>query len=62
MEKIILCEMCGDKIHISLDNRMIGKWYFHLDCYEAFVYRLKGFIELLTLPQDEYDQWLEAVD
>ena len=59
-----LCQLCKGVIeHAAVDNfQLLGPYTFHIDCYEIALQRLSKFVDILCLPEDEWEKWLEDED
>lgn len=52
------CNMCHKQIEID-DIKVIAGRVLCEQCYFVVLKRLKGFMDLLTLPENEFNEWLE---
>ena len=57
-ESEVKCDLCKKSLFL-IDERRIGKWKFHLDCYQTVTKRLENFMQIVTLTQKEFNEWLD---
>ena len=54
-----ICDLCKQSVE-SVDHGVgIYKWFFHPKCYLIVAERLTNFMEILLLPEQEFNEWLE---
>jgi hypothetical protein len=56
----LVCHMCGKPIMSNI--KVFGDKLYDEDCYEIGTKRVLRFLEKVTLPDAEFEQWLEGDD
>ena len=59
-----LCRLCGKVIeYTTADNfQLLGPYTLHVLCHEVALQRLSKLTDILFLPEDEWEKWLEDED
>ncbi len=52
------CDLCREVL-LTDDIVELGKWVFHAGCHDVALYRLTDFIQIILLPEKEFNEWLE---
>lgn len=53
-----VCKLCGNAIE-SGHECLIGEFRFCPDCYKVVLKRLDNFWNILTLPEEEFQGWMD---
>lgn len=54
----IKCDLCKYKVTPD-DMFKLGKWIFHEACFNIVLYRLRNFMPIILVTQEEFDEWIE---
>lgn len=53
----LTCALCKKEL-LTKDAFTLSTWLFHLNCYKIILHRLIKFMDIILLPQEEFEQWL----
>lgn len=59
---IIKCSMCEKELYLDESKALFDVLPLHSECFEIVERRIiDNFWELLTLPEDEFNEWLSVM-